>query len=366
LPFFGVISSQKTIYETNIVTLENTALKPKKLSNAVTIRDVAQLAQVSPATVSKVLNNAPHVSEATRQRVYNAVRKLDFRPNVIARSLKINQTATLGLITDDLEGVFTMSMMRGIEEVASAQGFSVFLCNSYGDSAREKAHLETLVAKQVDGVILLSGYRVRERGAPALDIGHMPVVYLYQYTKDINAPCIVPDDEGGGLLGTRHLLDAGRKRIAFINGPPHYEATHLRLRGYRHALETHGLTFDPALIRAGKWHASSGYQMTHELMTLPQPPDAIFCASDSLAAGALDALHELGLNVPDDVAVVGFDNRYFSAHQRPPLTTVALPLYEMGALAGEILLKAIQHDRQEAEFHRVPCKLVKRQSCGAG
>lgn len=348
-----------------ICWLGNYGLRQKKLSSTVTIRDVAQLAQVSPATVSKVLNNAPHVREGTRQRVYDAVKKLNFRPNVIARSLKLSQTATLGLITDDLEGVFTMSMMRGVEEVASAQGFSVFLCNSYGDSAREKAHLETLVAKQVDGVILLSGYRVRERGAPALALGHVPIVYLYQYTKDIPAPCIVPDDEGGGALGTRHLLDAGRKRIGFINGPAHYEATHLRLRGYRRELELHGIAFDPALVRSGKWHASSGYQMTHELMALSKPPDAIFCASDSLAAGALDALHELGVDVPGDVAVVGFDNRYFSAHQRPPLTTVALPLYEMGVRAGEILLTAIREGKQEAGLHRTPCYLVKRQSCGA-
>lgn len=339
--------------------------KQKKLPRAVTIRDVARLAQVSPATVSKVLNNTPYVSEEARQRVYDAVTKLNFRPNIIARSLKLNHTATLGLITDDLEGVFTMSMMRGVEEVASAQGFSVFLCNSYGDAAREKAHLETLVAKQVDGVILLSGYRVRERGAPALDLGRLPVVYLYQYTRDIAAPCILPDDEAGGALGTRHLLETGRRRIGLINGPAHYEVTHLRLRGYRQELEKHGIPFDPALIRSGKWHASSGYHLAHELMALPEPPDALFCTSDSLAAGALDALHELRLDVPGDVAVVGFDNRYFSAHQRPPLTTVALPLYEMGVLAGEILLKAIREGKEAAELHRVPCQLVKRQSCGA-
>ena len=190
-------------------------------------------------------------------------------------------------------------------------------------------------------------------------------MYLYQYTNDVAAPCIVPDDENGGTIGTRHLLDLGRRRISFINGPPHYEATHLRLRGYRAELEKQSLSFDPALVRSGKWHATSGYQLAHELMALSEAPDAIFCASDSLAAGALDALHELGLRVPEDVAVVGFDNRYFSAHQRPPLTTVALPLYEMGLLAGEVLLKAIREGKQQAEMHRVPCSLVIRRSCGA-
>src|SRR5215470_13575323 len=165
----------------------------KRKQGSVTIYDVAQLANVSPATVSKVLNGAPHVSESAKERVADAVAKLNFRPNTIARSLKKSQTATIGLLTDDLDGVFTMSMMRGVEEVASSQGFGVFLCNSYGKMDSEKMHLEMLLAKQVEGIILL-GYRVRQRGAPALPLANLPTVYLYQYTHDITAPCIIPDD----------------------------------------------------------------------------------------------------------------------------------------------------------------------------
>ncbi len=337
----------------------------KHSPNTVTIRDVAQLAEVSPATVSKVINDVPYVSEKARQRVLAAIDKLNYRPNIIARSLRKSHTATIGLITDDLEGVFTMAMMRSIEEVASTQGFSVFLCNSYGDMARERAHLEVLLAKQVSGVILMSGYKVRERGAPALDLGRVPVVYLYQYTYDVDVPCIIPDDLGGGILGTRHLLDLGRRRVAFINGPLHFEASQQRLAGYQRELVEHGIPFDPALVRIGKWNEQSGYELAHELMALNPPPDAIFCASDSLAAGALDALHELQYRIPEDVAVVGFDNRYFSGYQRPPLTTVALPLYEMGSLAGELLLKAIEGEPPHRVIHRVPCTLVKRLSCGA-
>jgi LacI family transcriptional regulator len=331
----------------------------------VTIRDVALLARVSPATVSKVINDGQYVSADARLRVLSAIDKLNYRPNTIARSLRKNHTATIGIVTDDLEGVFTMAMMRSIEEVASTQGFSVFLCNSYGEMARERAHLEVLLAKQVSGVILMSGYKVRERGAPALNLGNVPVVYLYHYTQDANVPCIVPDDMGGGVLGTRHLLDIGRRRIAFINGPLHFEASQLRLTGYQHELANAGTAYDPALVRAGKWNEQSGYELAHELMALPQPPDAIFCASDSLAAGALDALHKLQMRIPEDVAVVGFDNRYFSSYQRPPLTTVALPLYEMGQRAGELLLKGIQGVPLSREICRVPCTLIRRLSCGA-
>jgi LacI family transcriptional regulator len=345
-----------------------TSPAPKPGSGRVTIRDVARLAGVSPATVSKVLNDVPYVSSKARQSVLSAVGKLDFKPNSIARSLKTKRTLTLGLVTDDLKGVFTLAMMHGVEEAASAQGFSVFLCNSYGEAAREQAHLEVLLNKQVDGVILLSGYRVRERGAPALALGRLPTVYLYQYTHDVLVPCVVPDDFGGAELGTRHLIGLGRRRVALINGPYHYEATHLRLEGYKQALKEAGLPFDPALVRAGKWHESSGYRLAHELLALPEPPDAIFCSSDSLAVGALDALHQLGLEVPREVALVGFDNREFAAHQRPPLSSVALPLNEMGKLAGEVLLAAILAGLggpPKAALHKVPCYLVERQSCGA-
>ncbi len=330
-----------------------------------TIRDVAQLAGVSTATVSKVVNNIPYVSDETRQQVLDAIEYLNYHPNSIARGLRKNKTATIGLITDDIEGVFTMAMMRGVEEIASKHGFHVFLCNSYGDMERERAHLQALVAKQVDGIILMSGYRVQERGAPALDLRDIPVAYLYQYTADLAAPCIVPDDHGGGALGTRHLIDLGHKRLGFINGPDHFEATRARLQGYKETLEQAGIAYDPGLVRAGKWHQRSGYLLTHELMTLNHPPDALFCASDSLAAGAIDALHELNFRIPEDVAVVGFDNRYFSAHQRPPLTSVALPLYEMGVLAADLLMDPAKEQHKQHEIFTVECSLVVRQSCGA-
>lgn len=227
-------------------------------TGAITIRDVSQLAGVSPATVSKVLNNSSEIPELTRERVLEAVRTLEFRPNSIARSLRVQRTRTLGLITDDIEAVFTTSLMPGVEEAASGEGFSVFLCNSYGRPEREREHLELLLDKQVDAVILLSGFRVRERGAPAVPLGGVPVLYLYQYTHAIAAPSIVPDDRGGGLLGTSHLLAAGRRRIGFINGPAKYEATYARLAGYQAALAAAGLPFDPTLwcpARSCSWEA---------------------------------------------------------------------------------------------------------------
>lgn len=338
-------------------------LEPTNQGSArVTIRDVAQLADVSPATVSKVMNGAPHVSRKAQERVLAAVHKLNYRPNSVARSLKTKSTSTIGLMTDDLEGVFTMSMMRGVEEAASAQGLSVLLCNSYGEAAREQRHLEVLLNKQVDGVILMSGYRVRERAGPVLPLGGVPTVYLYQYTHELPIPCILPDDAGGAALGTRHLLTSGRRRVALINGPYRYEATLSRLAGYRQALDEAGLTFDPALVRVGEWNANSGYDLARELLALPEPPNAILCSSDHLAVGALEAIKEAGLSVPKDIALVGFDNRYFAAYQRPPLTSIALPLKEMGKLAGDLLVRAVRGHPVEPVTHRVPCSLVQRGS----
>jgi LacI family transcriptional regulator len=336
---------------------------PSKQSR-LTIHDVAKLAGVSTATVSKVLNNARHVSSGSRESVLRAVEMLGYRPNSAARSLKTKTTRTLGLVTDDLEGVFTMPLMRGVEEAASQHGFSVFLGNSYGDPDKERNHLQVLLAKQVDGVILLSGYRVKERGSPYQALGGVPVVYLYQYTRDADIPCVVPDDEGGAKVGVEHLVNLGRRRIALINGPLSYEATHLRFEGYRAALRDSGIPFDPALITVGEWREDSGYALAHELMSLPEPPDAIFCASDLLAVGALHALRGLGTSVPEEVSVLGFDDRPFSAQQRPALSTVALPLYDMGKLAGGLLVSMATGESVATGTTLVPCSLVVRQSCG--
>ena len=336
--------------------------KPQR-GKRVTIRDVAQLAGVSTASVSNVLNEAPGVSERIRVAVLDAVEKLNYRPNYAARSLRARRSHTIGIVTDDLEGVFTISLVRGVEETSSEEGFSVFLCNSYGEAARERTALEMLLAKQVDGVILMSGYRVRERTGPAVSLAALPLLYLYQYTRELEVPSVVPDDQEGGALGARHLIELGHRRIGLINGPSHYEATQLRLDGYRQALSEAGLSFDPSLVRVGRWRQTAGYRLTHELMALAEPPTAILCMSDILAFGAVDALRELGLRIPEDVSLVGFDNRILAGQQRPPLTTVALPLYEMGKLAGQLLIATIQGKEPRAEVHRVPCYLVERDSC---
>ena len=331
----------------------------------VTVKDVARVAGVSYATVSKALNGSHEVSQETRERVTAVASGLGYRPNAIARSLKARQSHTLGVITNDSDGLFTTAMVRGLAEVASSLGFGVFVCNSYDNLAKERQHLELLLDKQVDGIVLV-GYKVAARGAPAVDTAAVPVVYLYEYTSAVNAPCIVPDDEDGARQATLHVLGLGRRRVAFINGPPSYEATRLRLRGYTKALGDRGVRFDAGLVRTSPdWNQDSGFQLTRELMRVNEAPDAIVCANDELAAGAILGLLELGKRVPEDVSIVGFDDRPFAAHLPTPLTTMAMPLSEMGTRAAEELFRALAGEHLRNEVIRIPCKLIVRRSCGA-
>jgi LacI family transcriptional regulator len=189
------------------------------------------------------------------------------------------------------------------------------------------------------------------------------VVYLYAYTTVTDSPCILPDDIGGGRLATEHVLSLGRRRIGFVNGPPSYEATRLRLVGYQQALEERGLSFDPELVwTAADWNQDSGFKLAQQAMSSATPPDALVCANDELAAGALLALWELGLRVPNDVAIVGFDDRPFAAHLPVPLTTVGLPLHEMGVEAARRLFAAVGGGPVANDRIHVPCSLVVRRS----
>jgi LacI family transcriptional regulator len=347
------------------------AVPPRKRADGdpsghrVTVKDVARVAGVSHGTVSKALNASPEVSDETRARIVAVANGLGYRPNAIARSLKARQSHTLGVITNDNDGVLTTAMVRGVTEVASEHGFGVFLCNSYGRSDKERQHLQLLQDKQVDAVIL-TGYKVAEREGPVVDLGATPVIYLYEYTAAADAPCILPDDEAGAHLATMHLHDLGRRRIAFLNGPPSFEATAARMAGYRRALHETKTVFTPSLVRVSPdWNQDSAFHLAQQLAAQDNPPDALVCASDDLAAGAILGLRELGLRVPVDVSVVGFDDRPFAAHLPTALTTVALPLYAMGVQAALWAFDALAGRPVPRGIARIPCELVVRASCGA-
>ncbi len=325
-----------------------------------TIRDVARAAGVSIGTVSKVLNHTGAIAPATRERVTQVARDLQFRPNTLAQSLHTGLSGSIGLISNDSFGRFTMPIMEGLEAVLSTQGIGVFMCNATDDPGREQNHIDQLLAKQVDGLVVTSRRSDHRPGVRLGDLG-IPVIHVFSHSDDVNALTLLADDEGGAVLAVDHLVAAGRRRIAHITGPDHFEAVRLRRAGYLSALAKAGVRALPILH--GKWSEAWGHEAASGLIASGATrPDAIFCGNDQIARGAADALREAGLTVPGDVAIVGFDNwEVMTSASRPPLSSIDMQLPGLGAEAGRRLIGMIA-GRVDSGLERLPCRLVVRAS----
>ncbi len=332
----------------------------------VTIRNVATEAGVSISTVSKALNGTGHIGAKTREHVIAVANRLGFRPNDLAQSLHRGRSFSVGILSNDIYGRFTLPIVGGIEEALSDNRVSVFLCNAADDLERQKRHLDALLAKRIDGLILTA--RRTDYLAP-LDIATLgiPVVHAYAQSADPGAICILPDDEGGAFDATRHLIALGRKRIAHVGGPQSFEATRLRQTGYRAALTQAGLAPPPDSELFGAWSEEWGRDAAHRLIAgKSQMPDAIVCGSDQIARGMADGLREGGIDMPGQIALVSFDNwDVIAAATRPALTTVDPNLKALGAEAGLTLLSLIEGKDATPGIRRVPSKLVIRRSCGS-
>ncbi|HET7716033.1 MAG TPA: LacI family DNA-binding transcriptional regulator [Bauldia sp.] len=330
-----------------------------------TIRDVARLARVSVGTVSKALNNNGSLRQETRDRVIAIAREVGFRPNDLAQSLHRGQTFTVGLISTDSFGRFTIPIMEGLEECLSDSRIAVFMCNATDDPEREAQHVESLVAKRVDGIVV-TARRADRRARLKVPAPGLPVLYVFSQSDDPDACCLVPDDEGGAVLAVEHLARLRRKRIAHVTGPERFEAVRLRRDGYRKTLERHGLSEPEGFYLPGVWSEGWGREAVAQLFRgRSHAPDAIFCGNDQIARGVCDALRERGVLVPDAVSVVGFDNWEIIAEAtRPPLTTVDMNLRELGRAAGSHLIRLIAGEPLHG-VRRLPCSLVVRDSCGA-
>lgn len=330
-----------------------------------TIRDVAQAAGVSIGTVSKALNKSGSLKMETRERVIAKAKELGFRPNDLAQALHRGQSFTVGLISNDSFGRFTMPIMEGLEACLAEKKIAVFMCNATDDPEREKQHLEQLLGKRVDGLVITAR---RSDYHPGLDLGavDLPVVYVFAQSDDPSAFSLLPDDEGGARMATEHLIAQGRRRIAHITGPETFEAVQLRRNGYRAALKEVGLTPNSDYYLPGVWSEEWGRNAVKKLSEPGRKlPDALFCGNDQIARGAIDALRESGVSVPDEVAVVGFDNWDVMAKAaRPPLTSVDMNLRDLGAQAGDYLIKMIGGESFSG-VHRLSCTLQVRESCGA-
>jgi LacI family transcriptional regulator len=340
---------------------------PKAGRNArtrLTIRDVARLSNVSVGTVSKALNNNGSLRQETRDRIIAVAKELGFRPNDLAQSLHRGKSFTVGLISNDSFGRFTMPIMEGLEERLYDNRVAVFMANATDDPAREAQHVEQLIGKRVDGIIV-TARRADRREKLAVPVRDIPVLYVFSRVDDPETLCLLPDDEGGAVLATEHLIGLGRRRIAHITGPERFEAVRLRRDGYRKSLARGGVAEIDGFYLPGIWSEGWGREAVAQLYRGRQaPPDAIFCGNDQIARGAADALRERGVTVPDAVSMVGFDNWQVMAEAtRPPLTSVDLNLRDLGREAGARLLEMIGGKRLRG-VHRLACTLVVRDSCG--
>ncbi|MDP9365738.1 MAG: LacI family transcriptional regulator [Chloroflexota bacterium] len=328
-----------------------------------TIRDVAAAAGVTVGTASRALNGRGQLRTETRDRVWAAAERLDFRPNDLIRSLQRGRTYTVGLLTADQQGRFSIPLLTGVEDALGAAEILVFLCNVRGDPERERTAIASLLAKQVDGVIVM-GNRTDPR--PAVDVGRsrVPVVYAYTQVPGPDALCLLPDDAQGAALAAEHLARLGRRRIAHVSGPGHWTAVRQRRVAAAVVLSQHGLDLPERRVLLGRWSEGWGFEAIDRLLEREPGIDAVFCGSDQIARGVLDGLRERGRNVPDDVALVGFDNwEILAASARPPLTTVDMNLHDLGQEAARCLL-AMVAGAQEKGVRCLPCSLVLRDSCG--
>ncbi len=331
-----------------------------KSKKSITLRDVAQHAGVSPKTVSNVINDWPYITDGTRQKVQDAIKELGYRPSLLASSLRSGRTKAIGVTIADITNPFYGQWIHGVEEVLSSAGYNIFLANTNDDLEKEIRFLEMVVRWGVDG-LLLSGSRVSTESLSEIVDKMVPIIAENSVAECENMTVIKVDHITGGSLAVRHLIERGCKRIAHVGGPTQHYAPDLRFAGYQEALTAAGYPIDLTLVQ--RIHASirNGYQASMHLLT-EKKPDGMFCYNDLIAIGTLIACRQLRLRVPEDVAIVGFDDIPMAALIEPGLTTIRVNQVEMGRMAGRLMLDRLARNDTKLEYVTVPVELVVRRS----
>jgi len=331
----------------------------------VTMRDVARAAGVSVNTVSRALAGKPDVSPSTRAKVLAVAKQLGYRPNKLARGLRSNRTATIGVIVTDIANPYFGALVKGVKEAAHRHGYSIVLQDTDEDYAKEEEAIQVMLAEQVDG-LLITPVQTGIDTILCLKEAEVPFVLLGRRFEELKTHYVVTDDVRGGYLATEHLIELGHTEIALINGPPHISSAKERRRGYQNALTEHGIEPDDGLIRSGAITAADGYREATALLRSTRRFTAIFCYSDFVAFGAIAAVREAGLHIPEDVAVVGYDDVELASYLDVPLTSVRIPKKELGAAAVEMLLEMLAGGQQEAgpQGIELPVQLFVRESTG--
>jgi LacI family transcriptional regulator len=337
--------------------------KPQKPGRAASISDVARESGVSIFTVSAVVNNKSHVGKDLRERVENAIRKLNYRPNLIARSLIKQKTQTIGMIVPDIVNPFFPMVVRGAEDAAQKHGYNLLLCNSDDSLAKEETAIELLLSKRVDGILLT---KAAGEFSPALHKTiqevNIPFVLVMRTYPTLTKDAVITDDYQGAYEAVCHLARSGRSRIGLISGPLKISNAKERWRGFRDALEEKKLPYEPELVVEGDYRIESGFRAGHALLS--HRPDGIYVANHLMTIGLLQAVEEMGLKCPEDFGLVSFDDYPWLGVFRPRLTTVELPKHQLGSEAAELLIQRIGGNHGKPVLKKLLPELRIRESCG--
>lgn len=334
-----------------------------RASKAPSIYDVAREAKVSVFTVSAVINETGRVSATLGRRVEAAIRKLNYRPNLLARSLAKQQTHTLGMVVSDIANPFFPAIVRGAEDAAQKAGYSILLCNSDDKPDKEAVYLELLISKRVDGIVWnKTPTSLTVEQSRMLDEAKVPIVLLMRTCPNLKTDLVQTDDREGAADAVSHLARIGHKRIAFVSGPAHVSNARARRQGYAKALKEWGLEYFPELTFEGDYRIESGYRAGNAL--LPYRPDAVLVTNYLMTIGFMSAADEIGMRCPEDFGLVSFDDYPWLGCFRPRLTTIELPKYELGENAVRLLLERIQAKRTTPVTVNLSHQLRVRESCG--
>lgn len=329
-----------------------------------TIRDVATLAGVSPATVSLVINNTGLIGEKTTQRVCKAMQHLNYQPNIVARGLRSQKTATIGLIMTNIANLFYPSIARGVEDLANQLGYNVILCNSDEDSQKETRYIDDLLSRQVDGFLLVPT-RDSLANLEKIRQGGHPIVLLDRHIDGYPVDAALVDNRQGAYSACDHLItEHGCRNLGIITGPLALTTGHERLAGYRAALEAHGIPFRDSYVYQGDFTEQAGYEGARILVENNPGIQAIFVVNNLMCIGTLNYLQKAQLAVPERISLICFDEMPWSALITPPLSTVSQFPYNLGRTAADILVQRLQGDLSPYRVSRIPTELVLRRSCG--
>ncbi|GIM28527.1 catabolite control protein A [Clostridium polyendosporum] len=328
----------------------------------ITINEIAEMAGVSKATVSRVLNQSKPVSDEIRDKVIKVIEETGFNPNSIARSLVIKKTYLIGIVIPEIANPYFSQLVRGIEDEANARDYNIVICNADNEFQKENKSLQVLKNKQVDGIVFLTSHLLEEHNL-FFKTNSIPTVIIGTNSKEFNIPFVDIDNFTAAYDVVRYVVSLGHSSIGLIRGPLTYQnVSFFRLEGYKKALQDHGFPFEEHLVKSGDYKFESGYAAMEEFLKQDSKPTVIFAMNDEMAIGAMSCAIDSGLSVPEDISIIGFDDISLASMVRPMLTTVNQPVYEMGLESIKILINMIQCPDKKVENVIFPHKIIERQS----